>query len=248
MTDNTNSSYRVQLIAPAAILGISLIISTFIFSGTWRKIKSENQTITVTGSAKKVIISDLGILRGTINVEAASASDAYRELELQKPVLLGYLKSKGFDGDKVNYQTINTFPNLNFNAQGQNIGIRSYNASQTIDVSSSNVNLIKEISLEISSLIQKGISFQVNPPEYYYTKLSDIKIEIQAQAARDAMTRGERIAEATGRKLGTLKSARMGVLQITPENSNLTSDYGVNDVSSIRKEIVAVVNANFEID
>jgi hypothetical protein len=88
----------------------------------------------------------------------------------------------------------------------------------------------------------------VNPPEYYYTKLSDIKIEIQAQAARDAMTRGERIAEATGRKLGTLKSARMGVLQITPENSNLTSDYGVNDISSIRKEIVAVVNANFEID
>lgn len=128
------------------------------------------------------------------------------------------------------------------------MGIRSYSASQMIDISSSDVKLIKEISLEISSLIQQGVNFQVNPPEYYYTKLSDIKIEIQAQAARDAMTRGERIAEATGRELGTLKSARMGVLQIIPENSNLTSDYGINDVSSIRKEIVAVVNANFEID
>jgi hypothetical protein len=31
-------------------------------------------------------------------------------------------------------------------------------------------------------------------------------------------------------------------------NSNLTSDYGVNDVSFIRREIIAVVNANFEID
>jgi len=40
----------------------------------------------------------------------------------------------------------------------------------------------------------------------------------------------------------------LGVLQIIAENSNLTSDYGVNDVSSIRKEIIAVVNANFEID
>jgi hypothetical protein len=28
------------------------------------------------------------------------------------------------------------------------------------------------------------------------------------------------------------------------ENSNLTSDYGVNDVSIIRREIIAVVNAN----
>jgi hypothetical protein len=239
---------KEPFVIPSVILGLALIISTFIFSGTWRKIKSENQIITVTGSAKSVIVSDLGILRGTLAVEAATAKDAYRELETQKPVLLAYLKSKGFTGDKVNYQTISTYPNYNFNAQGQNIGVRSFNASQTIDISSSDVNLIKAMSLEISSLVERGVSFQVNSPEYYYTKIGDIKIEIQAQAAKDAMTRGQRIAEATGRELGTLKSARMGVLQITPENSNVTSDYGVNDVSSIRKEIVAVVNANFEID
>ena len=102
--------------------------------------------------------------------------------------------------------------------------------------------------MEISSLVERGVSFQVNQPEFYNTKVGDIKIEIQAEAAKDAMIRGQRIAQATGRKLGTLKSARMGVLQITPENSNMTSDYGVNDISSIRKEITAVVNANFEID
>ena len=239
---------RNRFITPSAILAFALILSTIIFSGTWRKIKSENQIITVTGSAKAVIVSDLGILRGTLTVEATTAREAYRELEIQKPVLLSYFKSKGFAGDKVNYQTISTFPNYNFNTQGQNAGVRSYTCSQIIDISSSNVNLIKEMSLEISALVERGVIFQVNPPEFYYTKIGDIKIEIQAQAAKDAMTRGQRIAEATGRELGTLKSARMGVLQITPENSNLTSDYGVNDVSSIRKEIVAVVNANFEID
>ena len=239
---------RNRFITPSAILAFALILSTIIFSGTWRKIKSENQIITVTGSAKAVIVSDLGILRGTLMVEATTAREAYRELEIQKPVLLSYFKSKGFAGDKVNYQTISTYPNYNFNTQGQNAGVRSYTSSQMIDISSSNVNLIKEMSLEISALVERGVSFQVNPPEFYYTKIGDIKIEIQAQAAKDAMTRGQRIAEATGRELGTLKSARMGVLQITPENSNLTSDYGVNDVSSIRKEIVAVVNANFEID
>lgn len=248
MADNIKKERYSGFVVPAAILGISLILSTFIFSGTWRKIKSENQIITVTGSAKKIIVSDLGILRGTLSVEGPTARDAYRSLELQKPVLLAYLKSKGFDSDKVNYQTVSTYPNFDFNAQGQNVGIRSYNATQTIDISSSDVNLIKEISLEVSSLVEQGVSLQVHPPEYYYTKLGDIKIEIQAQAAKDAMNRGERIAEATGRSLGALKSARMGVLQITPENSNLTSDYGINDVSSIRKEIVAVVNANFEID
>ena len=237
-----------RFILPFAILGLSLIVSTFIFSSTWRKIKSENQTITVTGSAKKVIVSDLGVLRGTLSVEASTALEAYRLLQAQKPILMEYFKSKGFSADKVNLQTITSFPNFSFNEQGQNTGIRSYSTSQIIDISASDVQLIKAMSIEISSLVERGVNFQVNQPEYYYTKIGDIKIEIQAEAARDAMIRGERIAEATGRELGALKSARMGVLQITPENSNLISDYGVNDVSSIRKEIIAVVNANFEID
>ncbi len=111
-----------RFIIPFAILGFSLLLSTFIFSGTWRKIKSENQTITVTGSAKKVIVSDLGVLRGTLSVDAATALEAYRLLQSQKPVLMEYFKSKGFAGDKVNLQTISSFPNYSFNQQGQNTG------------------------------------------------------------------------------------------------------------------------------
>jgi len=45
-----------------------------------------------------------------------------------------------------------------------------------------------------------------------------------------------------------LHRADMGVLQIIPKNSADVSDYGMNDVSSIDKEIVAVVHASFEID
>src|SRR5690606_3049496 len=136
------------------------------------------------------------------------------------PLLTEYLQSKGFSEDKVNYQTISSYPNYSYNADGQPTGIRSYTVSQMIDISSKDVNLIKAMSIEVSSLIEKGLNFQVNPPEYYYTGIGDIKIDIQAEAAKDAMIRGQRIAEATGKKLGALKSARMGVLQIIPENSN----------------------------
>lgn len=165
-----------RFIVPAAIMGFSLVLSTFVFSGTWRKIKSENQTITVTGSAKKVIVSDLGVLRGTLSVEASTALEAYRLLQAQKPVLMEYLKSKSFPANKVNVQTISSSPNFSFNMQGQNTGIRSYSASQMIDVSSKDVQLIKEMSIEISALVEKGVNFQVNAPEYYYTGIGDIKL------------------------------------------------------------------------
>jgi len=123
---------------------------------------------------------------------------------------------------------------------------RHYN--QRIEIKSTDVNKIKEISLDISSLIEKGVNFNVDMPEYHYTKLADLKIEIQAAASKDAMIRAQKIAEATGRELGPMRSARMGVLQITPRLSNMISDYGINDLSSIEKEITAVVNASFEIE
>lgn len=108
--------------------------------------------------------------------------------------------------------------------------VLAYNASQMIDVQSKDVAKIKQVSLDITSLVNKGVNFSVNPPEYYYTKLAGLKVEIQADAAKDALNRAQKIAEATGSDLGPITTARMGVIQITPVNSNMISDYGINDV------------------
>jgi hypothetical protein len=234
-----------RFIIPASIFGLAIMLSVTIFSLTWKGVKSENQTINVTGSAKKSIVSDLGILRLSVNVDEVNQLEAYQQLKKQVPMLMNYLLANGFEKNLMNTMVMNIYPNFLYNEAGNQIGIRSFTGTQTIEVQSNNVSLIKNTSLDVVSLLEKGISVTVNPPEYYYTKLSAIKIDIQADAAKDAMIRGRRIVEATGRKLGVLTNARMGVLQITPENSNVTSDYGVNDVSSIRKEITAVVNANF---
>lgn len=238
---------RNRFVLPALILGIAAVVATFIVAITFSNIKDNDQSITTTGSAKQVIVSDLGILRGTITVQAESPKAAYQQLQSEKPIVLNYLINKGFSEDAIEFQTSNTYANYMYNQNGQQIGISSYTTSQTISVSSTDVNKVKDVSLDISSLVEQGVNFMVHSPEYYYTKLGDIKIEIQAEAAKDAMTRGERIAAATGRKLGALRRARMGVIQITPENSNMVSDMGINDVSSIRKEITAVVNADFTI-
>ena len=238
-----------NLLIPAIVIAVTLIICSIIVTSTWKSNYSSNQTINVTGSAKKEITSDLGILRRTISVQYPTAEGAYRELLSQKPVLISYLASKGFPENKIEFFTINSYPVYEIGPTGYQTGrIIAYNYSQRMEIQSTDVNKIKEISLDISSLIEKGVNFNVEMPEYHYTKLAELKIEIQADASKDAMIRAEKIAEATGRELGPMRSARMGVLQITPRLSNQISDYGVNDLSSIEKEITAVVNASFEIE
>jgi uncharacterized protein len=238
---------KLKFIWPSAILSLTMLVCVLIFVGAWKQNRSADQTITVTGSARQTIVSDLAILRGTISVQASMPDAAFRALKSQSPVLLQYLKDKGFPQDKVaQYPVINT-QLIEYNNEGHQTGVKGYVCTQRFEIQSADVNRIKSISLDIASVVEKGVYFNVEMPEFYYTKLADIKISIQAEAAKDAQVRAERIAAATGRKLGPLRSARMGVLQITPKNSNVVADYGINDVSSVEKEITAVVSASFQI-
>lgn len=238
-----------KFILPSIILSIAFLIVAIVVTQTWSSNYKSNQTITVTGSAKKDIVSDLGILRGTITTRSFSSMDAYKMLQSQKPILLSYFEKNGFPKDQVIFYTINSYPVYEISSTGnQTNNIIGYVYNQRVEIQSTDVNKIKEISLDIASLIEKGVSINVEMPEYYYTKIANLKVDIQAEASKDAMNRAQKIADATGRKLGPLRTARMGVIQITPKNSNLISDYGINDLSSIEKEITAVVSASFSIE
>lgn len=237
-----------NLLLPSIILSAGILIVGIILSVTWRSNSKSNETITVTGSAKMDLVSDLGILRGTISAAGYTAQEAYRMLESQKPSFEKYLAGKGFEKSKIKYQTMNSYPIYEYTSTGYSTNrILSYNYSQSFQIMSDDVELIQSISLEISSLIEKGVNIAIEQPEFIYKDLAKIKIEVQSQAAKDAMERAGRIAEATGSSLGNMRNARMGVLQITPKFSNMISDYGMNDVSTIEKEITAVVTASFEI-
>ena len=239
---------RDNFLIPSIIISAAIIICSIIIAVTWKSNYNSNQTINVTGSAKRDITSDLGVLRVTITSQAPTAESAYRELLRMKPILVSYLSSKGFPENKIEFYTINSYPVYEIGANGYQTGtIKAYNYNQRIEIQSDDVNRIKDISLDIPSLIEKGVNFNVEQPEYHYTKLAELKIDVQSDAAKDAMVRAEKIAKATGRSLGTMRDARMGVIQITPKLSNQVSDYGINDLSSIEKEITAVVNASFEI-
>jgi hypothetical protein len=88
-------------------------------------------------------------------------------------------------------------------------------------------------SRKITELIQEGVVVESSAPTYIYTKLADLKIEMLAEATKDATARARQIAENSGARLGAIREARMGVMQINPVHSTAVSDSGNNDTSSL---------------
>ena len=55
------------------------------------------------------------------------------------------------------------------------------------------------------------------------------------------------MAEATGKSVGSLKSAASGVVQVLPANSLEVSDYGTYDTSKVNKNVMVTVKASFNL-
>jgi hypothetical protein len=230
-------------------LAIGLVIASAIGGWAFVKGKRGDQAITVTGSARKRIKSDLVIWKAGVSYQAPVLSDAYRSLSESVPRVKSYLLGKGIPESQITISSISSQTLHSKNSDGEESAeISGYSLRQELEVRSNDVDKIAQIARQATELINQGILIESEAPQYHYTKLGDLKIEMLAEAAKDAKTRAEQIAKSTGSSIGSVRSARMGVLQITPADSSEVSDSGMNDTSSLDKDITAVVNIGFGVD
>lgn len=243
-----------SLVPLAIIWAIGFIIAAFIISNTWRGVSRSNVTISVTGSASKQIKSDLAVWDGTFSLQATELVDGYAKLQESNKKIKSYLISKGFPEDKIKFSSITSNPVFeggedNFSKYGTKSTKKKvgYRLSQEVTIESPDVDKIDLLSREVTELIQQGVEIESGSPKFYYTKLSDLKIEMIGLASEDAKLRAQQIAKSTDDKIGEVRSSKTGVMQINAKNSTEVSDYGVNDVSSLEKTITAVVSVTFSI-
>ena len=121
----------------------------------------------------------------------------------------------------------------------------SYQLTQPVEVTSSDVDRVADTGRSITDLIRDGVQLESGPPRFLYTHMADLKIAMLAEATKDATARAQQIAGNSNAQLGAIIDAKMGVMQINAIHANDVSGAGVNDETSLEKEISAVVTARF---
>ena len=194
-------------------LPIAIILATIIGGWFFVKGKRGDQTITVTGSARKQIRSDRVVWKSAVSYQSPALADAYRSLSEAVPKVKAYLVSKGIQENQITASSISSQTLHGRSSDGgETSEITGYSLRQELEVASNEVDKIAKIARESTELINQGILIESMPPEYSYTQLGGLKIEMLAEAAKDAKLRAEQIANSTGSKIGAVRTARMGVL------------------------------------
>ena len=234
-----------------AIAGICLIIVAGIGASAYRS-RNFQKSITVTGSAQKVITSDVASWSGSFsrNVGVDGLKQGNEQIKNDTKAVLDYLTAHGIAQSEIDLQPVSFYPN--YNSEQDKNGNTSqiftgYTLTQTFQVQTKNLDKIAGAVGNSGDLLDKGILFQNSPAQYFYSKLSELKIQMINDATKDATSRAQAIAQNAGSNVGSLRNASVGVIQITPENSSDLSGEGYYDTSSVKKQVTVVVHASYSI-
>src|SRR5690606_5096156 len=179
--------------------------------------------INVTGNAKKDFESDIEKWSASYSRKSMDLSAASEQLKHDRELVRQFLVSQVINPENILFNTVNINREFTYHNDGNGNTYNTfagYNLSQNVSVESKDLDKVDNASREISALISQGLELSSNSPNYYYSKLEDLKLELISQASQNAKQRAANIAKEAGSSLGDLIKADLGIFQITGQNDN----------------------------
>jgi hypothetical protein len=244
-----------RLVGTVAI-AIAVVVATSIAARSWERVrtKPKERDIKVTGSAKRRIVSDLIEWSATVSTTNPDRTAAYRSLQDSVTKTRAFLTQKGIKEAEIAVGSAAVRELVESEVVGSGVErverrvFKGFAMSQSVSVRSLEVAKVEVVSREITGLMEQGVVVSSEAPSYYYTKLGELKIEMLAEASKDARTRAVKMLEsAGGGRLGKLLDANMGVININPANSTATSWEGNNDTTTLEKDILTIARITYEL-
>ncbi|TJZ51736.1 SIMPL domain-containing protein [Sphingobacterium olei] len=233
----------------SVIAAIACIVFASILANAYKYKYKVNNTINVTGNAKKDFEADIVKWSATYSRKSMDLSYASEQLKQDRNLVKDFLVRQGIKEEEILFNAVNINRDFTYQTDGSGHSYNTftgYSLTQTMSVESKDLNKVDNASREISTLISQGLELNSNSPNYYYSKLEDLKLALIAEASQNAKLRADNIAKESGSRLGGLIKADLGIFQITGQNDNEEYSYGgVFNTTSRLKTANITVKASY---
>lgn len=233
------------------IIAVAIITTGYLLGTNYKNRSQKLHTVEVTGLSEKNFSSDLIVWNGSFSKFNKDMKVASNELKKDVEKVRAFLKELNVPENEILFSAVQI--NREYETTYDNDGnskstFTGYQLTQNVKIESKNIKLIEKVSRDVSGLIDDGVEFYSESPMFYYTKLSDLKLQLIEEATKDARLRADKIAENSGGSIKRLLEGNMGVFQITARNSN--EDYswgGAFNTTSQEKTASITVHLVFEV-
>ncbi len=249
-------------ILSSIIIGMAIIITAFILGKAFKNRNENLDSISVIGLGTKDFVSDEILWSGSFTTNSTDIKEAYNKIISDQKIVTNFFIGKGFKNNEFSFGAVNfqkkfkeirkENPENTYQTQYEQVFV-GYEATQTISFSAKkNPDMMKRIeavSSKTSELINSGIELSSNSIQYTYSDLPSLKQSLIEKATKDASERANKIVNTADGSLGKLKTASMGVFQITGQGSTEDDSYGgINDTYSKNKTARITVRLEYELE
>lgn len=233
----------------SVIAAFALIVFASVLGEAYKFKYKSSHTINVTGNAKMDFESDIVKWTANYSRKSMDMSAASEQLINDRRLVREFLEGQGIASSEIVFDAVNIYREFSYGSDNYGNSRQTftgYNLSQSVSVESRDLDKVDNASREISALISQGIELSSYSPNYYYSMLEDLKLELISQASANATQRAENIADEAGASLGDLIKADLGIFQITGQNDNEDYSYGgVFNTTSRHKTANITVRASY---
>lgn len=213
---NIHKNMSRNFIPAALILGIAIVVASFIFGNKFYDSRFADRYVSVKGLAEMEVKATLASWTLESRIDGPSFATVKQEVSSQAQTISNWLQGKGFNSQEIKIEDVSV--TRNYYQAGQ----PPFNGSVRVSIQTENVDLLEDVSGLTTELLDQGVFLSgdrwSNRPRYYFTGVNDIKPQLLADATKAALVSAEQFAENSGSEVGNIKFANQGIIVLLPGN------------------------------
>lgn len=231
-----------SIVLAAICVAIGLVILGFFISKGLQDMKNADRSVQVKGLSEIQVSADR-VIWPIVYIELGNdLQEIYRTIESKNKTVMDFLAAGGVEASEV-IQATPIIVDNQANQYGNQKAAFRYNVTSVLTVSSEKVEPVRELMRKQIGLLKNGITITGEDYRYQtqflFTKLNEVKPKMIEEATKNARLSAEKFAEDSDSRLGKIRKAYQGQLDIsnrdayTPHIKNLrvvtTIDYQLKD-------------------
>ena len=238
-----------EWLPPAALMALAVALAGWFVGHGFERGRAADRYVTVKGISERDVTADVALWPIRFVATSNSLATAQAEVKRSHRKVLAFLEKHGIGADSVRVHQLQVTDRMaNPFSSGRDGGSR-YIVAETLMVRTDNAELVASASQAVGELVDAGVVLQSNPgfqtgPTYLFTRLSELKPEMIAEATANARAAGEQFAKDSGAELGGIRRANQGLFVIMARDRA----QGITEESSLEKTVRVVSTIDFYLE
>ncbi len=235
-------------VAAALLVGLGMALSGWFIGNGFYQGRSADRYVTVKGVSERAVIADVALwpLRFVSTDDDLNAAQG--RIKESHDRVLAFLKRHGIDPSNAEVQKLEVTDRLADPYRSGPMKSR-YIVAQTVMVRSKDPAAVAAASQAVGELVDAGVVLSAshgpyNGPTFLFTRLSDLKPEMIAEATAKARRAAEQFAKDSGSRIGPIRRANQGVFVIQPRDRAP----GVMEGSQLHKTVRVVSTIEYGLE